>query len=62
VQTATAAWQGFARAKDSHRHDRRERFCNHQAQSRLGRLQVTVESARAFGEHQDAVPGIQSTD
>src|SRR5439155_23902523 len=60
MQTATAPWQGFVRSKNSHRDNRRECFCNHQAQSGLGRLQVTVESARAFWENQHGVTGVQN--
>ena len=50
------------RAKDSHRYDWRECFPNHQTQSRLGRLQVAVERARAFGENERRVPGLENTD
>ncbi len=43
---------GLMRAEDAHRHNRRQRFRNHQAKTGLGRLQVTVERARAFRKHQ----------
>src|SRR4029453_1991466 len=61
AQTTAATRQGFAGAKDSHRHDRSERFCDHKPQSRLCRLQITIERPRAFRENQRCVSRLENT-
>src|SRR6266436_6974233 len=54
-------WPGFVRAEDAHRHNRRQRFCNHQAETRLGRLQITVEGARSFRKNERRLFGPQNS-
>jgi hypothetical protein len=60
VQTTAAARQGFVGAKDSHRHDRGERFCDHKPQSWLCRLQITVERPGPFRENERGVSRLEN--
>src|SRR5439155_19082835 len=62
TKAPAAARQRLVGAKDPHWDDRCECFGNHQAQSRLGWLQVAVERPRAFGKNQDAIAGLQDAD
>src|SRR5262249_16826396 len=48
-------------AKDPHRHDRCKCFCNHETQSGLCWLQLSVQRTRAFRENQYPIPRLENT-
>src|SRR5438874_12643245 len=61
MQTAAATRQSFVCPKDPHWHHGSERFCDHQSQSRLSSLQITIERPRAFRKNQRCVSRFQNT-
>jgi hypothetical protein len=54
-QTAAATRQSGVGTKNSHRDDGCECLCNHEPDTRFGRLQVPVGTARTLRENEDAV-------
>src|SRR6266404_4869782 len=50
------------RSENSHRHNRRARFCDHQPQTSQGRLQISIRRARPFRKNERAIASAQNSD